>query len=90
MRCGFCEFLKPRCERLRLWWEGCLSPCSMDIGQLCSILAACISTNPEQRKAGEATLEQVLPLINIFQLAYYRRQIRAAPIGALLTPWPCI
>ena len=32
----------------------------MDIGQLCSILAACISTNPEQRKAGEATLEQVL------------------------------
>jgi len=32
----------------------------MDIGQLCSILAACISTNPEQRKAGETTLEQVL------------------------------
>ena len=31
----------------------------MDIGQLCSILAACMSTNPEQRKAGEATLEQV-------------------------------
>ncbi len=35
----------------------------MDIGQLCSILAACMSTNPEQRKAGEATLEQVQPLI---------------------------
>ena len=32
----------------------------MDIGQLCSILAACMSTNPEQRKAGETTLEQVL------------------------------
>ena len=31
----------------------------MDIGQLCSILAACMSTNPEQRKAGETTLEQV-------------------------------
>ncbi len=33
---------------------------TMDIGQLCSILAACMSTNSEQRKAGETTLEQVL------------------------------
>jgi hypothetical protein len=32
----------------------------MDIGQLCSILAACISQNPQQRKAAEVTLAQVM------------------------------
>lgn len=31
----------------------------MDIAQLCSILAACISQNPQQRKAAEVTLAQV-------------------------------
>lgn len=43
-----------------MFWERHKSPGDMDIGQLCSILAACMSTNPEQRKAGEATLEQVV------------------------------
>ena len=41
----------------------------MDIGQLCSILAACMSTNPEQRKAGETTLEQVLSYQQTFSQA---------------------
>ncbi|BDA47636.1 Importin-7 [Coccomyxa sp. Obi] len=45
----------------------------MDIGQLCSILAACISQNPQQRKAAEATLAQFQhvegQLVNLLRVA---------------------
>ncbi|EIE23737.1 ARM repeat-containing protein [Coccomyxa subellipsoidea C-169] len=45
----------------------------MDIGQLCSILAACISQEPQQRKAAEATLAQFQhvkgQLVNLLRVA---------------------
>ena len=48
--------------------------CSMDISQLCSILAACISDNPQQRKAAEATLAQVQLLVMHVSKCSYTRQ----------------
>ena len=55
-----CEKAKGGCERLPRPAEALEVQHKMDTGQLCSILAACMSTNPEQRKAGETTLEQVV------------------------------
>jgi len=49
----------------------------MDISQLCSILAACISPEEQQRKAAESTLAQVntflLYIATIAGLAGLRR-----------------
>ena len=70
---GKVEGGEERREHIRRLGGRCHS-CSMDISQLCSILAACISDNPQQRKAAEATLAQVkLTALHITRCSYALR-----------------
>jgi hypothetical protein len=57
----------------------------MDIQQLCAVLQGCLSANPDERKAAEALLKQVLP-DNINAIMQFLRPHGAALMNAAVQP----
>jgi hypothetical protein len=54
----------------------------MDIQQLCAVLQGCLSANPDERKAAEALLKQVLDNASNTSAQLLRRQTAASMSAA--------
>lgn len=62
----------------------------MDIQQLCAVLQGCLSANPEERKAAEALLKQVLlDALQLHQAALTKHTTIQQCLQPLAVPLTC-